>query len=87
MIHIMNEDEKKLMRQVEKITDTDFEFEKSGKISTDYLFEAIKYLVWKIEDLEDQIITIEEDIAENYEPKYAYDNPYDEIGMRQEDFM
>ena len=83
----MNEDEKKLMREVEKITDTDFEFEKSGKISTDYLFEAIKYLVWKIEDLEDHIIDIEEDIAENYEPKYAYDNPYDEIGMRQEDFM
>lgn len=81
----MNEDEKKLMRKVEKITDTDFEFEKSGKISTDYLYEAIKYLVWKIEDLENHILDIEEDIAENYE--LIDTNPYDELGMRPEDFI
>lgn len=84
MLHIMNEDELKLMKEVEKITDTDFEL-KSGKISTDYLFEAIKYLTWKIEDLEDHILDIEEDMAENYEPVYT--NPYDEIGMSEEDFM
>ena len=85
MIHVLSEDEKKIMREVEKVTDTDYEFKKSGRISTDYLFEAIQSLLWKIEDLEEQIFNIEEDVAENYRP--IYQNPYAEVGMSEKDFI
>lgn len=85
MIHVMNDDERKIMIEVEKVTDTDYEFRKTGRISTDYLFEAIQELLHKIEDLEEQIWNIEEDVAENYRP--IYQNPYAEVGMSEKDFI
>lgn len=72
------------MKDAETETDTDYEI-KNGRISTDYLFEAIQQLLWKIEDLEEEIETMQEDILENYELKHV--DPYEEIGISRNDFI
>ena len=84
MFHVMNEKEIEIMKDAETETDTDYEI-KNGRISTDYLFEAIQQLLWKIEDLEEEIETMQEDILENYELKHV--DPYEEIGISRNDFI
>ena len=83
----LNEEELKLIEEIVKITDVDYEL-KGNFIPTDNLLIALKDMLWeyhnKEEELKGKIDDLEYDLENNYELKRF--DPYEEYGVSPKDF-
>lgn len=84
MYYKLENDELERINRVSKITCTDYEL-KGNFIPAESMMSAIEDLLIEIDRLEEERKDREQEIENNYELKNV--NPYEEYGMREDDFF
>lgn len=79
----LNDEEKKLFKKIEDITDVDYEI-KGNYIDADLLMYALKDMKYEYNKLVEKVKMLEESIEEDYEPKKI--DYYDYFGVSKSDF-
>lgn len=84
MYYKLENDELEKIKQVEKLTCTDYDLV-GDFIPGDSLMSAIEDLLVEIHNLQEKVTDLENDIENNYKLKNI--NPYDEYGVNERDFL
>ena len=80
----LTESELKLVDEIEERTSTNYEVDNDRYICVSNLICIIYDLWCEIEHLEEEYEDLENDLRDNYEPRYK--TPYEEYGVSEKDF-
>lgn len=84
MYYKLNEEEKKLYKEVVGHTCTDYEIT-GNFFPVENMFAMVSDLLCEIYHLEDKLIDYTKEVEENYTLKQS--DPYSEYGVRERDFI
>lgn len=84
MFYKLDNDEYEKIREIERITYSDYEIV-GNFIPVDSLINALIDMLGEYHNKEEELEDLKQDIEDNYKPRY--DNKYQEYGLSERDFL